>query len=130
MVGVGQLCLLVCLCWSAWLPSQALAAEVRGDATIFIYHHFGDDRYPSTNVGMDQFRDQMAYLAANQYNVIPLAELVAMLQEQRPLPPKTVIITVDDGYRTTYSEAWPVLKQHGFPFTVFLYLEGLWKFCV
>lgn len=108
------------------IPSLASAADdQRGDATIFIYHHFGDDRYPTTNVGMPQFREQMAYLAANDYSVIPLTELVEMLASATPLPPKTVVITIDDGYRTTYSEAWPVLQRYGFPFTVFLYVEGL-----
>lgn len=129
--------LLLCLLAVAWLaaplpaasaPAPASANHVgRGDATILIYHHFGDDRYPTTNVGMARFEEQMAWLAANDYRVIPLAELVAMLRESRPLPPKTVAITIDDGYRTIYSKAWPVLRRYGFPFAVFLYVEGLEK---
>lgn len=113
------------LAWFLLVPGPALAGEPRGDATIFIYHHFGDERYPTTNVGMDQFREQMAYLAVNDYQAIPLAELVASLRDGKPLAPKTVVITIDDGYRTTFSEAWPVLRKYGFPFTVFLYVEGL-----
>ncbi len=115
------------------LPVAAASAAAagndsgRGDATILIYHHFGDDRYPTTNVGMAQFEEQMAWLAANDYQVISLAELVDILRRSRPLPPKTVAITIDDGYRTTYSKAWPVLRRHGFPFTVFLYEEGIEK---
>ena len=107
------------------LSAPVAAADQRGDATIFIYHHFGDDRYPTTNVGMPEFKAQMAYLAEHDYNVIPLAELVAMLAAGSPLPPKTVVITVDDAYRTTYSEAWPVLQKYNFPFTVFIYVEAL-----
>ncbi|MFH7319417.1 polysaccharide deacetylase family protein [Desulfurivibrio sp. D14AmB] len=106
-------------------PLPTTAGGGRGDATIFIYHHFGDDRYPTTNVGMAEFKEQMAYLAAHDYAVIPLSELVEMLASPTPLPAKTVVITIDDGYRTTYSEAWPVLREYGFPFTVFLYVEGL-----
>ncbi|MDF1614879.1 polysaccharide deacetylase family protein [Desulfurivibrio dismutans] len=109
----------------AGLPVVTAAEAPRGDATIFIYHHFGDDRYPTTNVSMEQFREQMAYLAAHDYNVIPLAELVEMLRDGIPLPPRTVVITVDDGYRTTYTKAWPVFKEYDFPFTVFIYVEGL-----
>ncbi|ADH85663.1 polysaccharide deacetylase family protein [Desulfurivibrio alkaliphilus] len=109
------------------LPVAAQEEPRRGDATIFIYHHFGDDRYPTTNVSMEQFKEQMAYLADNDYNVIALAELVGMLRDGTPLPPRTVVITVDDGYRTTYTKAWPVLQQYDFPFTVFLYVEGLEK---
>lgn len=97
----------------------------RGDATILIYHHFGDDRYPTTNVPLKNFQEQMAYLAENNYKVIPLAELVDMLTEKKPLPEKVTVITIDDGYRTIYTNAWPVLKKYGFPFTVFLYVEGI-----
>ena len=110
--------------WLAGWGSAAQAAPL-GDATILIYHHFGDQRYPTTNVEMKAFRAQLAYLAEQRYHVMPLAELVQHLREKTPLPPKTVVITIDDGYRTVYSSAWPLLRQYGFPFTVFLYTEGL-----
>ncbi|MFZ5762516.1 MAG: polysaccharide deacetylase family protein [Thermodesulfobacteriota bacterium] len=100
-------------------------AAGRGSATVLIYHHFGDGRYPTTNVDMAAFRQQLAHLASERYHVIPLAELVKLLREKRPLPEKTAVITIDDGYRTIYTNAWPLLKQYGFPFTVFLYVEGL-----
>lgn len=99
--------------------------EIRGDATIFIYHHFDDDRYPTTNVSLENFKEQMAYLADNNYKVIPLAELVDLLVTKKRLPEKVAVITIDDGYKTIYNNAWPVLKKHGFPFTVFLYVEGI-----
>lgn len=96
-----------------------------GSATVLIYHHFGDSRYPTTNVELSAFRQQLAYLAEQHYHVIPLAELITLLREKKPLPEKTVVITIDDGYRTVYTNAWPLLRQYGFPFTVFLYTEGL-----
>jgi peptidoglycan/xylan/chitin deacetylase (PgdA/CDA1 family) len=104
---------------------QATAAG--GDATVFIYHHFGDSRYPSTNVAVERFREQMSYLAANGYQVISLKELVDKLKNQAPLSPQTVVITIDDGYGSVYSKAWPILKEFGYPFTVFLYVEGVEK---
>lgn len=106
-------------------PSAAAGSVSRGDVTILIYHHFGDQRYPTTNVEMDAFEEQMAYLAHHGYTVMPLAQVVALLRDHQPLPAKTVVITIDDGYRTIYTNAWPVLKKYGFPFTVFLYVEGL-----
>jgi len=99
--------------------------KARGDATILIYHRFGDNRYPITNVGIENFKEQMAYLAQNGYHVVPLSELVAMLKDNRPLPEKVAAITIDDGYRTVYTEAWPILKSYGFPFTVFLYVKAV-----
>jgi peptidoglycan/xylan/chitin deacetylase (PgdA/CDA1 family) len=102
------------------LCSTLLPVAAGADVTIFIYHRFGDNRYPSTNVETERFREQMAYLQANDYKVIPLAELVTALREKKPLPQRAAVITIDDGYRTVYSEAWPVLRSFGFPFTVFL----------
>ena len=117
------LTLLAC-CWLAGWWAGAAPAQA-GDATVLIYHHFGDPRYPTTNVSLSAFRQQLAHLAAERCHVIPLAELVRLLREKKPLPEKSVVITIDDGYRTIYTTAWPLLKQYGFPFTVFLYGEGL-----
>ncbi len=110
--------------------SMVLASEPErtdASATVLIYHHFGDDRYPTTDVPLDNFRRQMAYLRDHNYRVIPLAQLIGALAEGRQLPDHSVVITIDDGYRSIYDRAWPILKSFGFPFTVFLYIEGLEK---
>jgi peptidoglycan/xylan/chitin deacetylase (PgdA/CDA1 family) len=105
------------------------SASARTDAgtTVLVYHHFGDDRYPTTNISLDNFRQQMAYLQARNYQVIPLAQLVGALSDGRTLPDRSVVITIDDGYRSIHDRAWPILKSFGFPFTVFLYVEALEK---
>ena len=69
------------------------------------------------------FDAQMEYLAQNGYHVMPLARLADFLAGKEPLPQKTVVITIDDGYRATYDIAFPILKKHGFPATVFLYSD-------
>jgi peptidoglycan/xylan/chitin deacetylase (PgdA/CDA1 family) len=95
-----------------------------GSATILIYHRFGDERYPTTNVSVAQFREQLTYLRANNYQVLPLATLYQYLVEKRPLPDKAVVITIDDGYKSVYQNAWPLLKSFGYPFTIFLYVKA------
>ncbi len=131
--------LLVVLAVSLFLPASGVAAPQKlpsgkmtesisaGDATVFIYHHFGDDRYPTTNVDIEKFSKQMSYLHENGYKVVALAELVAQLKSKKSIEPKTVAITIDDGYRTIYTNAWPILKKYNYPFTVFLYAEGIEK---
>ncbi len=69
----------------------------------------------------------MLYLKKNKYNVISLKELYRLVKEKKPIPPKTVVITIDDGYRTTV-KAYRVLKELGFPFTVFLYMEAVGRY--
>ena len=57
----------------------------------------------------------MEYLAQNGYHVLPLARLEDFLAGKTPLPRKSVVITIDDGYRSTYEIAYPILKKYGFP---------------
>jgi peptidoglycan/xylan/chitin deacetylase (PgdA/CDA1 family) len=99
------------------------AADDSG-VTVLIYHRFGEDRYPTTNIGVQRFREQLEYLKKNDYTVIPLQQLVQLLQEGKKLPGRSVVITIDDGYRSVYENGWPVLKEYGYPFTVFLYTQA------
>jgi peptidoglycan/xylan/chitin deacetylase (PgdA/CDA1 family) len=75
------------------------------------------------SVGAVDFAEQMAYLAGNGYNVIALKDVPAILRGEAPMPPKAVAITIDDGYRSTFDIAAPILARHGFPATVFLYTD-------
>ena len=100
------------------------AQSSNGYATVFIYHRFGDQRYPTTSVSIKDFKREMLYLKKNNYNVISLRELYKLVEENRPIPPKTVVITIDDGYKTTM-KAYRILKKMNFPFTVFLYMEAI-----
>jgi peptidoglycan/xylan/chitin deacetylase (PgdA/CDA1 family) len=89
-------------------------------AVILMYHRVGEDTVPSTNVTVAQFTEEMDYLSEAGYQVLPLRTIIQTLKQGKPLPPKTVAITFDDGYRSIYTTAFPILKAHGFPFTVFL----------
>jgi peptidoglycan/xylan/chitin deacetylase (PgdA/CDA1 family) len=55
--------------------------------------------------------------------VISMREFANFLAAREPMPKKTVVITIDDGYRSTYQTAFPVLKKYGFPATVYLYSD-------
>nr|WP_241737597.1 polysaccharide deacetylase family protein [Neptunicella marina] len=65
----------------------------------------------------------MNFLADNDYQVINLQQLFEFLQGQRELPEKSVVITVDDGYRSYLDVAYPILKKHQFSSTLFVYPE-------
>lgn len=112
-----------CLLAAAIGPAPA-AAQVgepdRHDASILMYHRFGEDDVPSTNIRLDQFEEQLAALVEGGYRVLPLPEIVAAFSSGAPLPEKTVAITVDDAYASFAAEAWPRLKRHGFPATLFV----------
>ena len=89
---------------------------------ILCYHRFGSNR-SSMTVAPNAFEAQMEYLAHNGYRVITLKQFEGFLDGKEPLPRKTVVITIDDGYRATYQVAFPILKKYGFPATVYLYSD-------
>ncbi len=105
----------LCVLISGMAPSQAADSAV-----VLIYHRFGEQAHPSTNVRLEQFERQVALLREGGYAVLPLAEIVSAIRSGTPLPDKAVAITIDDAYLSVYEEAWPRLKAAGFPFTLFV----------
>jgi len=106
-------------------PRAAPAENDEAQAVILMYHHFGVDRYPSTNVRLDQFEQHLEHLEQAGYQVWPLARIVDYLREQRPFPGRVVAITIDDAYRSVYTQAFPRLRARGWPFTVFVSTDGV-----
>lgn len=92
---------------------------------VFIYHRFGDNRYPSTNISLENFSAQLRYLRDHGYRVIRAGEAVELLQQKKPIPDKTVVLTVDDAYTTFKSGALPLLRQYGFPVTLFVNTDSV-----
>jgi peptidoglycan/xylan/chitin deacetylase (PgdA/CDA1 family) len=62
----------------------------------------------------------MKYLYDNKYYTATLYELEQFISGKATLPKRTVVITFDDGYISFYDKAWDVLRQYGFPATVFV----------
>ena len=99
---------------------HAAASLAADHATILMYHRFGEDKYPTTNVRLEQFDEHLEILASGDYTVMPLDDIVESLKAGTPLPDRTVAITIDDAYLSVYEEALPRLKARGFPATLFV----------
>jgi len=97
-------------------------------ATVLIYHKFNEPDSPSTSISTKVFEKQIKFLINNGYQIIPLEQLVEALKGNVPFPDRAVVITIDDGYKTTYTQAYPILKKYNLPFTVFLYMEGVGRY--
>ena len=89
-------------------------------AVVFMYHRFGEVKYPTTNIRVEQFQYQLDYLQKNSYNVWHLSKILNHIINKKTIPPNTVALTIDDAYISTYTEAYPMLKSKDFPFTVFV----------
>lgn len=105
---------------AAILVGHAARGFAADHATVLMYHRFGEDNYPSTNVTLAQFDEHLEVLASGPYHVLPLEEIVASLRSGTPLPDRTVAITIDDAYLSVYEEALPRLLARGFPATLFV----------
>jgi peptidoglycan/xylan/chitin deacetylase (PgdA/CDA1 family) len=89
---------------------------------ILCYHRLGPGSSKML-VSAANFAQQMDWLAANGWRVLALKDVLDFLQGHRALPPKSVVLTFDDGYESVYRHAFPVLKKHGFAATVFVYTD-------
>ncbi|MDD9990406.1 MAG: polysaccharide deacetylase family protein [Rhodospirillales bacterium] len=96
------------------------AAIATDSAVMLQYHRFGEDAYPSTSVTIEQFEAHIEHLSSGGYTVLPVPEILAALEAGRPLPDRTIGITIDDATRSTFVEGWPRFEAAGFPFTVFV----------
>jgi len=106
-------------------PQNPAGININGYQTIPIlcYHRFGDTGHVKLTVTEKRFREQMQYLKDNKYRVIPMADMYKFISGEEEIPKKAVIITIDDGYRSTYEIAYPILKELNFPATIFLYTD-------
>lgn len=86
---------------------------------ILMYHALADRPSPIT-VSPAVFAGQMRWLHQHHYQVMALGRLVDLVHQNRPLPPRTVTLTFDDGFAGLYQHAFPLLAEFGFSATVFL----------
>src|SRR5207253_1295909 len=93
---------------------------------IFCYHLLVDKvRYPGTEITPAAFEAQMKELKDKGITVISMQDLLAWKRGEKNIPPRCAVITFDDGWKSQYEVAWPILKKFGYPVTMFIYTEGV-----
>ncbi|MEM7072927.1 MAG: polysaccharide deacetylase family protein, partial [Pseudomonadota bacterium] len=97
------------------------------DAVILQYHRFGEAEFPNASVSKAQFAAHLDYLLANDYQVMALQELLERIEGGLQVGPKVLAITIDDAFESVYTVAWPMLRQAGLPFTLFVATEAIDK---
>ncbi len=100
-------------------------AQDEDSAVIIMYHRFGEGNFPTTNVTLEQIDQHIEELSKDIYNIVPLRTITEALKNGERLPPRTIAITIDDGYKSIYDEAWPRLKTANIPFTLFISTESI-----
>ncbi|QFU20585.1 polysaccharide deacetylase family protein [Shewanella eurypsychrophilus] len=104
------------------LSLQAFTAQA---AVILQYHHVSASTPAITSVTPVQFKEQMQYLADNDFIVMPLSQVVDAIRNQQPIAENAIVITFDDGYKSIANTAHPILKEYGYPYTLFVSVEPI-----
>ncbi len=114
-------------------PQEETSAQTSSEIIIYdsipilMYHVIEDysGTYEELYVPPLIFRQQLAYLKENGYHTVTCAEVLQHWSEAMPLPDKPIVLSFDDGYRSMYTEALPLLKEYGFRGTFFLHLANI-----
>lgn len=94
------------------------------NAHIFVYHRFGDSRYPSTNTTTKQLIKQFEYLKKHNYKVVPLKTILDKVSKKEFIPDNWIVLTIDDAYKSFYNYGLPVFKKYHYPFSLYVYVEA------
>jgi peptidoglycan/xylan/chitin deacetylase (PgdA/CDA1 family) len=126
------LTILVLLLFLAWLPSTQGELKNRNEGLqavrvpILLYHRFGPIASDSMTVTTKTFEAHLKYLMTNGYKVIPARELIDYyLGKRLPPHPQSVVITVDDGHKSVYTDMFFLIKKYHIPVTMFIYPSAI-----
>lgn len=98
------------------LLAQAAPGGRAVGATLLIYHRVGGGSADERDLAPEEFRRQLDVLQG--HDVLALDAALDRLDRKESDP--SVVLTFDDGFRDVYENAWPVLKDRGIPFTLYL----------
>lgn len=88
------------------------------------YHNFSETRPVSDMLlRTSELRQQMEQIRRAGISVISMPEFLEWRFGERRLPEKCVLITLDDGWRSVYTDAYPIFREYGYPFHLFLYTQ-------
>ena len=88
-----------------------------------MYHRFDENKYPSTNIQMDVFKQQIKIIKDLKYNFYDPNNLEKKFHI--PKIEKKILITIDDAFSSFYEVAWPYLKKEKIPFILFVSTESV-----
>ena len=111
---------------SATAPSAAASASVNKTASVIAlcYHNIEDGgKLKALTITVAEFEKEMQAIKDNGFTVIPMQDFLAWRRNEKSIPAKCAIVTIDDGWNSAYTNAWPILKKFNYPFTLFIYIN-------
>jgi peptidoglycan/xylan/chitin deacetylase (PgdA/CDA1 family) len=107
-------------------PGGKVVVDQTAQVIVFGWHRFVDKvRRPDTEITPQDFEKQMQELKDRGITVIGMQDFLAWKRSEKAIPPRSAILTFDDGWKSQYEVAWPILKKFGYTATLFIYTEGV-----
>ena len=100
--------------------SQTKSVVDNGIVSI-MYHRFDENKYPSTNIQIEDFKLHIDLIKNSNFNFISHEEFEKFINEDNLN--KKILLTIDDGFSSFYKNAWPILKEKKIPFIIFVNTE-------
>ena len=114
------------------LITEAVAQEnklrkYQNDAGILsvMYHRFDEFKYPSTNIGVEEFKSQIQIIKKNNFEFLNPKDFEDKFFDTNKN--KKIFLTIDDAFLSFYEKAWPFLKENKIPFVLFVSTEPVGK---
>lgn len=112
--------LLLLLTLPTHTQAQPSLPEDKSSAVILAYQRIGEDAHPQSSLQTQTFKDHLTEIRNGDYTIIPIPELASALRANAPLPQKTIAITLDGSFRSTFNNAIKPLLEHDIPFTLMI----------
>ncbi|OHD87740.1 polysaccharide deacetylase family protein [Sulfuricurvum sp. RIFCSPLOWO2_12_FULL_43_24] len=108
------------------LMGPLLGAAIDRKVPVLCYHRFAPEAVDSMTIKNSAFTEQMEWLKIHGYSVIPLDTAMGYVNGKvKTIPAKSVVITVDDGHKSVYSDMAPIVKKYKIPVTLFIYPSAI-----
>ncbi len=105
-------------------PAAKPLMDANASAIALCYHNIEDGKsLKALTITVAEFEREMKAIKDAGFTVIPLQDFLAWRRGEKSIAKKSCIITIDDGWVSGYTNAWPILKKYGYPFTMFIYIN-------
>jgi peptidoglycan/xylan/chitin deacetylase (PgdA/CDA1 family) len=104
-------------------PTPEFQLDTSSQVVVYCYHRFEGDGYGVLSIKPETFRTQLQALKDAGIEVISMKDFLAWKAGEKNIPARSALITIDDGYESGYSVAWPILQEFGYPFTMYIYTD-------
>lgn len=119
--------LILLIAFMNFLPSLVRANDVvySNEVVVLVYHHIDDQVQGSVTISTKLFEKQLEAMQRKGYHFISMDEFKSFKSEGTAIPDNAVLVTFDDGYKSFYTNAFPILKKMRVPAVNFVITKDL-----